>query len=141
MKTYDLADVIAVVPWDEVSGHPAYDPRDSYVEHYWLPVIGPTCTLLLRRCAEVFESYFTGFDMNCVEMSRAMGLGNPGRWAPFARAVHRLDLFGFAQPLGSVGTVDRLRVRRTVPVLSSRQVASLPITLRDAYQSKAWGAP
>jgi hypothetical protein len=33
-----------------------FDPRSWYVEHFWLPVIGPTCTWLLRHVAAGLEA-------------------------------------------------------------------------------------
>ena len=41
---------LVVVPWhDDVIDRVGYNPRSTYVEFFWLNVLGPTTTWLVRR--------------------------------------------------------------------------------------------
>ena len=43
---------LALRPWvDELIDTLGFDPRSSYVERFWLPILGPSTTWLLRRVA------------------------------------------------------------------------------------------
>ena len=74
-----LLDPISVLPWSdplvEAIGH---DPRSSYVEHFWLGILGPSTTWLLRRLAAGFELYPDGFQLDLEETAKALGLAAAG---------------------------------------------------------------
>ena len=56
--TPDLAtDCILIRPWpDPVIDRLGHDPRSPYVEQFWLGVLGPSTTWLMRRLAgRIFE--------------------------------------------------------------------------------------
>ena len=43
-------EVLRIVAWtDPVIDRLGYDPRSIYVETFWLGILGPTCTWLMRR--------------------------------------------------------------------------------------------
>ena len=43
---------LPIVPWvDPVIDSLGFDPRSTYVETFWLGILGPSTTLLLRRIA------------------------------------------------------------------------------------------
>src|SRR5271165_5815188 len=86
---------LEVRPWeDEVIDRMGFDPRSSYVESFWLGVIGPSATWLLRRMAAAFDASPQGFEMHLGETARALGLGDrSGRNSPFLRTVARLVTF------------------------------------------------
>src|SRR5690606_21533957 len=78
---------VRVVPWPdplvEAAGH---DPRSPYVERYWLGVLGPTATWLVRRLAERLEAEPEGFDLELGSLAAELGVGHRGgRQAPFLR--------------------------------------------------------
>src|ERR1700679_327867 len=59
---------LAVVPWpDPVIDTLGYDPRSWYVEQFWLPIVGPTATWLLRRIVSRFDTEPDGFDLDLDE--------------------------------------------------------------------------
>lgn len=124
---------IVVVPWhDEVVDRIGYDPRSSYVETFWLNVLGPTTTWIVRRIATGLDEYPGGFELDLGQTAAAMGLTfTPGAANPFARSVNRCVMFGAAQPV-----TGGLAVRRRLPPVSARQLARMPEYLRDAHQ--AW---
>lgn len=124
-------DPISVLPWNdplvEAIGH---DPRSVYVEHFWLGILGPSTTWLLRRLAAGFDAYPDGFVLDLEETARALGLAaNGGRHSPFARALQRSVQFGMAQP-----HTGGLLVRRKLPPLSQRHVARLPEAVQHAHR-------
>ncbi|MFN8020420.1 MAG: hypothetical protein U0Q03_02725 [Acidimicrobiales bacterium] len=124
---------IVVVPWhDEVVDRIGYDPRSSYVETFWLNVLGPTTTWIVRRIATGLDEYPGGFELDLVQTAAALGLTfTPGASNPFARSVNRCVMFGAAQPVDG-----GLAVRRRLPPVSARQLARMPEYLRDAHA--AW---
>src|SRR5262245_11277378 len=125
-----LFDSLIVLPWpDPVVEAVGHDPRSPYVEHFWLGILGPSTTWLLRRLAARFDAEPDGFQLDLHETAGALGLSaTSGRNSPFARTLQRSVQFGLAQP-NSRG----LSVRRMLPPLSHRQLGRLPASLRDAH--------
>lgn len=110
-----------------------YDPRSSYVELFWLGVLGPSSVLLLRRVATGFDAWPEGFELDVQETADALGLAAGHRNSAFTRTVQRIVQFGMAR----IGD-DGLYVRRRLPQLGARHLARLPTSLRDAH--RAWAA-
>lgn len=128
---------LTVVPWpdpviDEL-GHPV---RSAYVERFWLGLLGPTSTLLLRRLAAGLEDEPDGFRLDLALTAAELGLGHlSGRHSPFFRSIERCCRFAAAD-LVDEGT---LRVRRRLPPLTHFQLSRLPGALQEAH--RAWEAP
>ena len=122
---------LLVVPWeDPVVDRLGIDPRAEYVEQFWLPLLGPTATWILRRFAEEFDRSPQGFSLSAVEVARAVGVGTRGgRSGPFPRSVDRLVRFGIAQHAEH----GILNVRRRVPPLGRSHLNRLPAHRRDAH--------
>jgi hypothetical protein len=94
----------------------------SYVETFWLPVLGPTATFLVRRLAEYLHEVPEGFTIPTVELSRQLGLGpSESRHAALPRAIDRSVRFGVAKRLGP----RHLAVRRVLEFLPRRQLDRL----------------
>jgi hypothetical protein len=127
-----ISETLAVRPWpDPVIDALGHDPRSAYVEHFWLGILGPSTTWLLRRLAAGFETSPSGFDLQLADTARALGLGDKGgRHSPFMRALTRVCQFDLAQLQGDGG----LEVRRRLPPLNRRQVGRLPLPLQEAHQ-------
>jgi hypothetical protein len=124
------ADVLTVRPLaDPVIDALGHDPRSAYVETYWLGILGPSTTWLLRRMVNDFEKSPAGFDLPLSDTARALGLGDRGgRHSPFIRALARLVQFDVAQPGG-----NELLVRRKLPPLNKRQLVRLPAALQRQH--------
>ena len=124
-------DVMQVVPWvDPVVDTLGFDARSDYVELFWLGVIGPSTTWLMRRLAAGLDRSPEGFTLDLGETAQALGISGQGgtlggRNAPFARTLVRACQFGLAQPNGT-----RLAVRRRLPPLNARQLERLPARLQ-----------
>lgn len=125
------APTLRVVAWrDPLVDALGFDPRSLYVEHFWLPVIGPTCTWLLRRLAARLERQQGGFDLDLEDTARSLGLGgHQGRHSPFGRAMARCITFELARRQGQ-GTIG---VRRMLPPLARRHLLRLPEDLQLAH--------
>ncbi len=126
------SDVLSIKPWeDETIDRTGFDPRSPYVEKFWLGVIGPSTTWLIRRIAAGFDRSPDGFDMPLGETARALGLGDRGgRHSPFLRTVNRMIQFELAQASGP----DQLAVRRRLPPLSRRHTVRLSPALQEAHE-------
>lgn len=123
---------LVIVPWhDDVVDPIGYDPRSPYVEMFWLNILGPTATWLLRRVVDGLDHYPGGYELDLEQTAKALGLGySRGTLNPFGRALHRCVLFGAAQPVDG-----GLAVRRRLPPVSARHLARMPDHLRDAHRS------
>lgn len=124
------SETLTIVSWpDEVIDRVGHDPRSRYVERFWLGVLGPCTTWLLRRIADELEASPSGFTMDLADTAAGLGVGmRGGRNSPFVRALGRLCQFELAQLQGDV-----LAVRTRVPSLSRRHIIRLPETLKDAH--------
>jgi hypothetical protein len=120
--------ILRIVPWpDVVVDALGHDPRSHYVETYWLAVLGPSTTWLLRRLAFGLEAEPDGFSLDLGETARSLGLGaRGGRHSPFIRALGRCIAFELAKAQGH----DILAVRRRLPSLNRKQVLRLPESLQ-----------
>src|SRR2546423_14431049 len=50
--------VLTLRPWpDDVIDRVGHDPRSTYVERFWLPLLGPSSVVLLRRLAAELEDH------------------------------------------------------------------------------------
>lgn len=120
---------------DPVLDSLGHDPRSPYVERYWLSILGPSSTLLLRRLAAALEAEPEGFSFDPLEWALELGLGaRGGKNGPFWRSIDRACRFGMAQRNGEV-----LAVRRRLPPLTARQVDRLPSHLQRAHQQWSEG--
>jgi hypothetical protein len=110
-------------PWiDPIVDRRGHDPRSHYVERYWLSVIGPTATWIMRRFAECFDTQPGGFELDLDHTANTMGLSyTRGAASPFGKALHRCVMFGLAQPLA-----DGFSVRRRLPSVPQRHLKRLP---------------
>ena len=123
---------LMVIAWhDPVVDALGFDPRAAYVERFWLPLLGPTSTWLLRRLAAEFDSQPEGFSIDAADCARSIGIGNKGgRSGPFHRSIDRCIRFGLARP----DDHDILAVRTRIPPLTRTQVHRLPQHLQGAHR-------
>jgi hypothetical protein len=124
---------LEVRPWpDPVLDNLGHDPRSPYVERYWLPILGPSATWLIRRLAGSLDERPDGFALDPGEWAVELGIGmRGGKHSPFWRSIDRACRFGAARRHGEV-----LAVRRRLAPLSSHQIERLPSALRQ--QHDAW---
>ena len=125
----DGRDMIPTVAWHDPAITSGFDPAGSYVETYWLPVLGPSSTWALRRITGwLAEAADSGLWLPLEPFARSLGLGAPTcRNAPARRAISRLIDFRLAYVDHDR---DVLAVRTLIPALSARAVEHLPGHLR-----------
>lgn len=101
------------------------EPASSYVETYWLPMLGPSATWALRRIsAWLATAPPSGLWLPVEPLARSLGLGSAaGRNCPMRRTLARLVDFRMAE---IDEDRDVLAVRTVIPPLTDRQVARLP---------------
>ena len=95
----DSNGILVVLPWrDPVVDQIGFDIRGDYVETFWLGILGPTTTWLMRRIDAGFDLYPEGYELNLIDTAAALGLTfNSGRGNPFTRALQRCIMFGAAR--------------------------------------------
>lgn len=125
-----VADSLTIRPLaDQLVESLGHDPRSSYVETYWLGILGPSTTWLLRRLVAGLDRTPEGYELSLSETARSLGLGDKGgRHSPFMRALTRLVQFEIAEPRGR-----ELAVRRKLPPLNRRQIIRMPASLQASH--------
>lgn len=129
---FDLpADHLRVTAWqDPVVETLGHDPRAPYVERFWLALLGPSTTFLIRRFAAELEAHPEGFDLPLEDTARALGLGLRGGLAgPFYRALARTGQFHLTRAVGP----GHLAARTKLQTLTNHQVSRLPEALRQEH--------
>jgi hypothetical protein len=123
-------DALSIRPWpDPVLDTVGLDPRSIYVERFYLSILGPSTTFLVRRLAAGLEAQPAGFVLDLISTAEALGLRHQGgRNSPFVRALTRICQFELAYCED-----DALHVRRKLPPLARRQVDRLPEPLRAEH--------
>ncbi len=121
---------LRVEPWfDPVVDEIGHDPRSLYVETFWLPVLGPSTTWLLRRFASHLDDAPRGVDFEVDDLARRLGIGErSGPNAPFTRTLKRCVDFQMAEWRGTT-----LAVRCHLPPLARRHLRRLPEALQHEH--------
>jgi hypothetical protein len=108
---------------------PGVHRTDSDEIFWWLPVIGPTATVLAQVLARHTPTGGATWDTG--KLARRIGLsGNRSKlWV----SLNRLHQFGAAQ----FHATDVLTVRTMLPSLTDRQLAKLPDDLAASYPHRS----
>jgi hypothetical protein len=122
---------LLIVPWtDPVIDQVGYDPRTVYVERFWLGILGPSATWLVRHLVDRLDAEPDGYELDLDDCATALGLGRrPGAVGVFPRTLARCCQFGATRFVAPT----TLAVRRRMPPLTHRQIARLPAKLRDDH--------
>ena len=125
-----LSPTLIVMPWrDPVVEAVGYDARSPYVELFWLGILGPTSTWLLRRLVTGLDAFPDGYELDLAETANALGLSlTAGVHSPFGKALNRCIMFGVAHE-----SARGIAVRRQIPPLALRQLRKLPQHLQVAH--------
>jgi hypothetical protein len=106
---------------------PGTHRTDSDEIAWWLPVIGPTATVLAHTLARHTEP--SGTTWRTDSLARRIGLA--GSCSKLWASLERLERFGIVQ----FHATDVLTVRTMLPSLTERQLAKLPTTLPPATRT------
>ena len=131
--------MLRVEAWsDPATESIGFHPRSLYVETFWLPVLGPSATWLLRQLVDELDASPPGVDLQLDDVARSLGLGGAGgRHSAFGRAIERCVHFGLARRLDP----GRLAVRCTVPPVPRRHLIRLPVGLQERHREWDPGEP
>ena len=122
--------------WDAALSRGGHDVTTAYVETFWLPVLGPSSTLLLRWCARRLPEHPGGLTVAVADVAAHLGLGRSGsRNGPVLRSLARLCRFGLARELDG-----GFEVRPHVPPLGDHLVRRLPPDLQRGHRRAAGGS-
>ena len=126
--------VITLSRWpDPVVESIGHAVRSEYVERFWLGVLGPTATWLLRRCSDEVVTADSHVRVDLAVLAASLGLvHHAGRHNPFSRGFGRCIMFGLMRPTGGPHG-SGLAVRTAVPPLTARHLARLPHELQVAH--------
>jgi hypothetical protein len=113
-------------PW----GRHGFAIHSDYVEHLWLPVLGPTASWALRRLVTLADEAGGALAVDLAELGASLGLGGHGRHSPLNRALNRLIQFGPARWSGR-----EFEVWPTLPPLLGFQLAAIPERLQRIDES------
>lgn len=125
-----------IVHWDDpVVERYGVDVHSEYVDRFWLSVLGPTATWILRLLTGGLARWPYGYEQDLGELAATVGLGKSlSVNGAFGRALHRCEMFGVSRTVPGA-----LAVRRKLPPLSARQLARLPETIQHAHHR--WRQP
>jgi hypothetical protein len=130
---------LRVLPWsDPVIDQVGYDPRSRYVERFWLGILGPSATWLMRYLVDGLERSPEGYPLDLAECATALGLGRyRGTSSAFPRTIARCCQFGTSRLTADAS----LEVRRRLPPLTLRQVRRLSPVLQAEHAAWVDRAP
>jgi hypothetical protein len=123
---------IHLVAWDEPGEGPRrFDPRSRYAERFWVPVLGPTATWVLRRFADALDAEPEGCLVDLSNVAAGLGLHWSGsQHSPLRRAVARCIHHKTAR-WSDDGT---LAVLRDLPFVARRLLLRLPLPLQAEHR-------
>ena len=101
---------------------------DSDDAAWWLPVLGPTATVLAFTLAR--HTAREGSRWDAAELARRIGLA--GNRSKLWQSLNRLEQFGVAR----FHATDVLTIRLWLPALTDGQLARLPGDMADTYHHR-----
>lgn len=122
LEEVSIPPVVVVKPWrDPLVERCGFPVNSPYVEAAWLPILGPSATLALRRLGLLVTARPDGVEVDLRDLAADLGIGKgTGRQSIIARTLRRLENFGMAQWRGR-----ELEVRTVVAPLSARHAERL----------------
>lgn len=121
---------LQLVSWFEPGDGVGHDPRSSYAEQFWLPVLGPSAVWFLRSAQRELDAATTATPalLDLTETARQLGLGHRGgRHSPLMRTVERCINFGVARFAGE----GVLAIRSRLPPVPRHLLGRLPLQRRE----------
>ncbi len=124
--------ILNIEPWaDDIVDQLGFDPRSSYVEKFWLGVLGPSTVWLIRHMVAELDTQPDGYQLDLADTATAIGLrNNGGKHSPFMRALGRTCQFGLARVMDH----QTLAIRRKLPPVTQGQLRKLPTRTQAAHQ-------
>ena len=105
---------------------PGVHKTDSVEIEWWLPIIGPTATVLAQTLAR--HTPTGGATWDTTELAQRIGLA--GNRSKLWHSLNRLDMFAVAR----FHATDVLTLRLWLPALTPRQLERLPADMAGLYR-------
>ncbi|MDA8025603.1 MAG: hypothetical protein M0T78_03550 [Actinomycetota bacterium] len=115
---------VAVSHWpDQLIETFGFNAGSHYVEHFWLPILGPSCVILMRRLDRLAREGALASPVMLKDLSAEVGLGSPnGYGMSITRTINRLIQFDMGKVVGG----STVAVRTHLPPLNYKQQLRLP---------------
>lgn len=109
------------------------EPADHYFANFWLPILGPTCTILAARLAgATYEE--SRVPVTAGYLAASLGLSQPhGRNCALSNSLDRLEKFKVIRRVGVQGADDTIQARTHIRVLTGGQHERLPEELKPVH--------
>jgi len=123
------------------TGQASHAADSRYVEQFWLPILGPSTTWLIRHLNHQLDVGGEDVIVDLGEIGNALGLGErAGRHAPLLRSLRRAGDYDMvmtpqADESNDAATTRLVLVRRALPPLSPRLVERLAPNLARAHHA------
>ncbi|MBX3314301.1 MAG: hypothetical protein KF906_08265 [Actinobacteria bacterium] len=121
--------------WVDDAPAAGVDPRSGYVDHFWIPSLGPTAVCLARTLMRMIAREDRTVVVRSEDLRAILGLHGADAPTALARAMDLLVEHGIVAR-GGIGDEVELLVRSRFPHLDDALVAALPGDLGVAH-----GAP
>ncbi|MFN0090348.1 MAG: hypothetical protein ACKVWR_08795 [Acidimicrobiales bacterium] len=127
---------LTIIPrWTPGLDDAGFDLLHPYVELVWEPLLGPTCTVILRRVGMRWAEQAEAFKVDAAGFARSLGLGEGlGRNSQLIRSLIRLEQFRLARCAETVVSLPVL-----VPPVHAYQLERLPFDVRAAHRELVAG--
>ena len=106
---------------------PGVHETNSVEIEWWLPVIGPTASVLAQVLARHTPKGGARWDTTAL----AQRIGLAGNRSKLWQSLNRLEMFGVAQ----FHSTDVLTIRLWLPALTNRQLERLPADMAATYRT------
>ena len=110
--------------------HGQHHPTSVYVERYWLPIIGPSCLMILRATQDLVDRYPNPLgpyiEMEAQELGHHFGTRSARR---FLGKLTRLQDFGLANEVAP----DMWFIASRIPNLTTKQAQTLPPAMANDH--------
>ncbi|MFN0091578.1 MAG: hypothetical protein ACKVWR_15120 [Acidimicrobiales bacterium] len=107
----------------------------SFVEEFWLPVMGPSCVAVLRWIDRRADHLGRATTVDLAELALAIGLGaSTSKHSPIVRTLDRLVRFDAARIDTIDGAAPVLSVFTHLLAVPARLVARLPYRLQVEHR-------
>ena len=123
-----------ILPWsDPVLDKTGHNPRSLYVEMFWLPILGPSSTWLIRRLALHLRQNPEGCSLHLDSTASQLGLKmKTSKGSTFFKVLKRCCDFGLAHS----GHNDCLYVKTRIPNIPPRLLKRMDKSLIQIHT--AW---
>lgn len=111
----------------------------EYVERFWLPIVGPTATVLLRTLGHIYapiahDALNPQTLISLPQLATALGVGSHlGRNGALRRSLTRLQHLGIVEITGE----DTMTIATYLPHLRPHQIERLPAFLQTIHPQPA----